>query len=654
LERTFGIDLLMNEGRVERRLAAILAADVVGYSRLMGQDEAGTLARLRTHRRELIDPKIAEHKGRIVKTTGDGILVEFPSVVEAVACAVAVQRRMTERETSSSEDQCIRYRIGINLGDIIVEDGDIFGDGVNVAARLEALAEPGGICISRTVRNQIRDKLPYEFEDMGEQQVKNIARPVRADALSAAAVAAIPLVPVKTDVSLRGPPSVIRPSRWHIAAAGLGVIALIGIAAWWVRGSPIFPPEHTVTKPAWRLSIVVLPFANLSGDPEQEYFADSITDDLTTDLSLIADSFVIARTTAFTYKGKPVDIKQIGHDLGVRYALEGSVRRLDDKVEINVQLIDTDSDAHVWADRFDSDLTSLARAQRDITARLANTLHLELLEAVSHRIDEDDSVNLDARDFVMRGSAWFNRGISPDNLDKAEQAFQQALSLDPKSAPAKVGIARVMTENISLGRSHSREQDLIKIEQLLLSALEQDRNDSMVHAAIGRLRRFQNKFAESQLEFERAVALDNNNAYAILQLGFALVINGQPEPAIPHFEKSIALNPRTPGLHYNIHGLGDANLFAGRVDDAIRYYRQANEINSHYYLIPLHLAGALGLKGEIEEAKAMLAQVAKLRSDVRTLADFHRLHPPYANPKYAAMAADTLDAGLRRAGMLDE
>jgi adenylate cyclase len=322
------------EGRVERRLAAILAADVAGYSRLMGADEEGTLRRLKAHRRELVDPKIAEHHGRIVKTTGDGMLVEFASVVDAVRCAVDVQREMAARNTDVPSEKRIEFRVGINLGDIIIDEDDIFGDGVNVAARLEALAAPGGICVSRTVRDQVRDKLSFSFEDMGEQTVKNIARPIRAYAVSVYGAPAVS--PAATRVP-SGPPHGIRWRHALIIVASLVGAIGIGGGAWWlwphagpspaVVQAPVSSPAPVATeaKPAPRLSIIVLPLANLSNDPEQDYFADGITDDLTTDLSYIVNSFVIARTTAFTYKGKPVDVKQIGKDLGVRYVLEGSV-----------------------------------------------------------------------------------------------------------------------------------------------------------------------------------------------------------------------------------------------------------------------------------------------------------------------------------------
>jgi adenylate cyclase len=312
-----------------RRLAAILAADVAGYSRLMGADEEGTHERLKARHRELVGPKISEHSSRIVKTTGDGMLVEFPSVVDAVRCAAELQRAMIDGEARVLEEGRIRFRIGINLGDVIVEDGEIFGDGVNVAARLEALAEPGGICISRVVRDQVRDKLAFAFEDLGEQSVKNIARPVRVYALRPEAIA-------------------------DLAAARV-------------------PPIPSISQPAVapRRSIVVLPFANLGNDPEQQYFADGITEDLTTDLSRIADMVVISRNTAFTYQGKRINTREIGRELGVRYVLEGSVRRSGNQIRINAQLIDAERDAHLWAERFNGNASDLFALQDEVTSRIA-------------------------------------------------------------------------------------------------------------------------------------------------------------------------------------------------------------------------------------------------------------------------------------------
>jgi adenylate cyclase len=337
---------------------------VAGYSRLMGADEEGTHERLKAHRRELVDPKISEHSGRIVKTTGDGMMVEFASVVDAVRCAAEVQRAMIDREAGMPEDRRIRYRIGINLGDIIVESDDIFGDGVNVAARLEALAESGGICISRMVRDQIRDKLAYAFEDLGEQSVKNIARPVRAYALRPEAIADLPAMSFSIAIPRR------HIARVAMAAAVTSALVIAG-GAWllWpvTKPSPAAAVAATTTiaQPlhAPRLSIVVLPFTNLGNDPDQQYFADGITEDLTTDLSRIANMLVISRNTAFTYRNKPIDTKQIGRELGVRYVLEGSVRRSSNQVRVNTQLIDAETDAHLWADRFDHDMGDLFALQ---------------------------------------------------------------------------------------------------------------------------------------------------------------------------------------------------------------------------------------------------------------------------------------------------
>jgi TolB-like protein/class 3 adenylate cyclase len=363
-----------------RRLAAILAADVAGYSRLMGADEEGTLERLNAHRRELIDPKIAEHRGRIVKTTGDGLLAEFPSVVDAVRCAAEVQRGMLGREPDLPDEQRIRLRIGINLGDVIVEDHDIFGDGVNVAARLERLAAPDGICVSGTVRDHVGDRVPYAFEDKGEQSVKNIVRPVHVYALHSGANAATPSTGVPLAVPRRG-----RTAPAAIATAVVGVL-LVAAGGWWLW--PATKPASTaavaaatsIAQPvAPRLSIVVLPFANLGNDLDQQYFADGVTEDLTTDLSRIPGMFVISRNSAFTYRNKPVETRQIGRELGVRYVLEGSVQRSGHQVRVNAQLIDAETGAHLWAERFDRDIGDLFALQSEITSRIAIALNLELV-----------------------------------------------------------------------------------------------------------------------------------------------------------------------------------------------------------------------------------------------------------------------------------
>ncbi len=597
-----------------RRLAAILAVDVAGYSRLMGVDEEGTLNRLKAHRRELVDPKIREHHGRIVKTTGDGMLVEFSSVVDAVRCAVEIQRVMADRSAEVPEDKRITFRIGVNLGDVIADSGDIYGDGVNIAARLEALAEPGGLCISRTVRDQVRDKLPYAFDDIGEQTLRNIARPVRVHALTKAAVTALPSVTLAT-----------RPTAPRRRAA-------------------------TRRQELPRLSIVVLPFVNLSNDPEQEYFTDGITDDLTTDLSRISDSFVIARNTAFTYKGKIVDAKQLGRELGVRYVLEGSVRRMGEQVRVNVQLIDAGSSAHLWADRFDTERANLAAAQTQITGRLAQTLGVELIRAEELRI-EAETVNPDARDLVMRGWAWSYKLRSAATLQQMQRFFEQALEIDPRSADARIGIARTLLLKIADGIHSSAPQDVSRAEQLLLETLEHDPNLSAAHEAMGFLRRIQGgRLSESRVELETALALDPNNFRAVGQLGWTLQHLGEPDAAIAQAEKGLQLSPRDPSL-WSVYGLiGWAHLLSNRVDEAIDFLIKSRAMNPRAWWVHYGLAGALGLKGNYEEGKAALAESVKLRPEINSLAQYYAIRPWQSSPQAYALEDKTVIEGLRRIG----
>jgi TolB-like protein/Tfp pilus assembly protein PilF len=598
--------------RVERRLAAILAADVAGYSRLMSADEEGTHARLRAHLRQLINPKIAEHRGRVVKNTGDGLLAEFPSAVNAVRCAVEVQRTMIERNADVPEEERISFRIGINLGDVIVEPEDIFGDDVNIAARLEALAEPGGICISRAVRDHIGERLPYSFEDIGDQSVKNFDWPIRTYAMSRAAVAS--LSPVTNPTNVAQPVASTRP----------------------------------------QLSIVVLPFANLSNDPEQEYFADGITDDLTTDLSRIRGSLVIARNTAFTYKGKSVNAKQVGRELGVRYILEGSVRRTGEQIRINAQLIDAELGAHLWADRFETDPTNLFQAQDDITGRLAQTLNLEMMEAAVSRIEQEGVVDPDARDLVMRGWAYWYRPRSADNQLRAQQAFERALEIDSRSVDARVGIASVLAANLSDARSYYIRQDETRTEQLLLEALERDANRSTAHRAMGHLRRSQNRLIEARTELETAIALDRNDARAFFQLGITLMYLGQPEAAIPHFEKSMRLSPRDPNVAQYYWGLGACHLLVSRIGQAIDLLRKACAANPWHPFPPLHLAAALGLKGELDEARLALTKSIKLQPEINSLARWRASRPYFNNSQYQTLIERTFSVGLRRMGFPDE
>jgi adenylate cyclase len=595
-----------------RRLAAILAADVAGYSRLMGKDEEGTHERLKTHLREQVDPKIEEHRGRIVKNTGDGLLAEFSSVVDAVRCAVEVQRGMFEREQDVPEERRIRFRIGINVGDIIVEEHDIFGDGVNVAARLEALAEPGGICVSGVVWDEVRDRLDYTFEDRGEQSVRNIARPVRAFALGPRAIADLP--------ALMAPPAPL-------------IL------------QPVVPP---------RLSIVVLPFVNLSDDPELEYFADGITDDLTTDLSRISGTFVIARNTAFTYKSKSVDVKQVGQELGVRYVIEGSVRRVGRQLWVNVQLIDADRGAHLWADRFDVEPANLGEAECEITGRLARSFHLELVAAADRRIAQERVADPDAQALVLRGRARLISSSSSQTRQAARHAFERALAIDPQSIDAKVYLAITLVVTLLDGWSYSPQKDQARADQLLLEALEQDPNLAKAHYAMGLLRRLQGALTEAQIELERAIVLDRNYGLAAYQLGLVLAFRGQPEAAIPYVEKAIRLSPHEPNLGVLLAVLGACHLLLGHVDQAIDLLRRGRAASPRYWYIHIWLAGALGLGGNLDEARVALAKAIELKPEVTSLARYRIQQPWEIDRAYLTLRAKTFDAGLRSIGFPDE
>jgi TolB-like protein/Flp pilus assembly protein TadD len=592
-----------------RRLAAILAADVAGYSRLMGADEEGTHERLKAHRRELVDPKIGEHSGRIVKTTGDGMLVEFPSVVDAVRCAAEVQRAMIDREAGIPEDRRIRFRIGINLGDVIVEDDDIFGDGVNVAARLEALSEPGGLCISRMVRDQIRDKLAYAFEDLGEQSVKNIARPVRIYALRSEAVAALP-----------------------------------------APTAPLAPPISQLAVVP-RLSIVVLPFANLSNDPEQQYFADGITEDLTTDLSRIPGMLVISRNTAFTYRNKPIDTKQIGRELGVRYLLEGSVRRSGKQVRINAQLIETETDTHLWAERFDSDTVDLFALQNEITARIGNTLNLELIAVEAARPIERP----DALDYIFRGRVLFlGKPPSRDHYAEAMSLFEHALALDPQSAEAQTYLAAVLVIRVVTFMTDSVAADLARAEGLVDQALAASPRSAYAHYIKGTVLRAQNRWGEAIPEFEMALTLNRNSVGALQGLGWCRLYTGSLDEVIPLGEQAIRLSPRAHDIGYRYLLIGTAHLLKSQIDEAIVWLEKGRSIMPAVPNMRGRLASAYALRGETERAAAELASARRLNGDLFSSIARLEAGQPWGVPKIHALFEATYFVGLRKAGMPEE
>lgn len=418
----------MTEADSQRRLAAILAADVVGYSKLMGEDEEGTLAALTSHINNFIDPLITRHKGRLVKTTGDGLLVEFASVVDAVRCAVAFQEGMLIRNEKTPQNKRLMFRIGINLGDVIAQNDDIFGDGVNIAARLEGLAEPGGICISRAARDQVRDKLDYQLQDLGEVEVKNIARPVRA-------------FKVLFDGEL--PSTIKSPKRKNfglISAAFVCFCLIIGGGLWW------WIQEGQNTSGAVKLalpdrpSIAVLPFDNISSDKEQEYFSDGITEDIITDLSKISGLFVIARNSTFAYKGKAVNIRQVGEELGVRYVLEGSVRRVKEKIRITAQLIDATTGGHLWAERYDRDLKDVFAVQAEVARQVAKALVVTLKANENERLFQKYTANIDAYDVFLQARRTVDTP-SKDNILRGEKLFSRAIELDPNFAGGYAGLA---------------------------------------------------------------------------------------------------------------------------------------------------------------------------------------------------------------------
>jgi TolB-like protein/class 3 adenylate cyclase/Flp pilus assembly protein TadD len=595
-----------------RRLAAILAADVAGYSRLMGADEEGTHERLKAHRRGLVEPKISEHSGRIVKTTGDGLLAEFPSVVDAVRCAAELQRAMIDREAGMPEDRRIRFRIGINLGDVIVEGGDIFGDGVNVAARLEALAEKGGICISRTVRDHIRDKLPFVFEDLGEQSVKNIARPVRVYALRPEAVADLP-----------------------------------------ASSAPATP---AISQPAVtpRLSIVVLPFANLGNDPDQQYFADGITEDLTTDLSRIAGMFVISRNTAFTYKDKRVDTKQIGRELGVRYILEGSVRRSGNQVRVNAQLIDAGTDAHLWAERFDYDVSDLFALQDEVTNRIAITLNLELIGAEAARPTEHP----EALDYFLRGRATQFRPNSRELYAEEVGLYERALTLDPQSVEAQTQLANSLVARVIDLMTNTAPADLARAEELVSQALAANPRYAKAHLVKGRVLRAQNRWDEAALEFETALTLDRNQVWALHYLAQCKLLTGSIEEAIALEQQAIRLSPREPRIGWWYMVIGTAHLLQSRTDDAIVWLEKARSDLPAAVDVRSRLAAAYALRGETERAAAELGEARKL-SGGDLFSSIARLkaggvYSGWGVPTTRALFEATYFAGLRLAEMPEE
>ena len=587
-----------------RRLAAILAADVVGYSRLMGEDEAGT-ARAVSEHREAARPIVASHGGRIVKTTGDGLLLEFSSVVAAVECAIAIQELMVERNAEIPEAKRIVYRIGVNLGDVLIEGDDILGEGVNIAARLEGICEPGGVLVSGAAYDHVRGKVDADFVDLGDKDLKNIARPVRVYSVRIGSISAAP-DPARAEPNRQGPP---------------------------------------------RLSIVVLPFANIGGDPEQEHFVDGVTESLTTDLSRIRGSFVIGRNTAFTYKGKAVDLKQIGRELNVRYVLEGSVQHGGARMRVNVQLIDAETSNHLWAERFDKALADLFDMQDEIVARLANALNAELIAAEARRAEKAPTPN--SMDLNFQGLAWLNKGQTPDNAAQAHSFFDRVLTADPDNVEALVGSARAHVLEGGMSFVTDPAAAFAAAEAKLAKALSSVPNHARAHLILGAVYLWTKRAAEGIAECEHALALDRNLANAYSTIGLGKVFIGRAEETEAHVAEALRLSPRDT-LAYNwmtFAGIAKARL--GSWEQAVAWCSRAIEANRNHPLTYFTLAVALAQLGRRDEAHSAV-KIGLALNPAFTVSRARATYAPVSDdPTYLAQTEAVLE-GMRKAGVPEQ
>jgi TolB-like protein/class 3 adenylate cyclase/tetratricopeptide (TPR) repeat protein len=580
-----------------RKLAAILAADVAGYSRLIGIDEEGTLKRIRKLRRELINPAVSLHRGRIVKTTGDGILIEFPSVVDAVRCALEVQRGMDGRNIDVPGDRRLEFRVGINLGDVVVEGEDLLGDGVNVAARLEGISEPGGICISDVAYRHIQDKALAQFIDIGEHQLKNIARPVRA-------------YKVSVDASIGG----------------------------------------KATKPALALpdkpSIAVLPFQNMSGDPEQEYFADGMVEEIITALSRFHWLFVIARTSTFTYKGRAMDVKQVSRELGVRYVLEGSVRKAGNRVRITGQLIDATTGAHLWADRFEGSLEDIFELQDKITTSVVGAIAPTLERAEIERIKRKPTESLDAYDCFLRGASRVYQWTRGAN-DEALQFFYRAIELDPDFASAYGYATWCYAFRKNSGWVMDPEQEVVETARLARRAVELGRDDAFALCWAGYAIALVVGNLDDGIAFlDRALELNPNLARAWNLSGWARIWLGQPEIAIEHLERGMRLSPLDPAIHVTQTAAAHAHFYAGRYDEAFRWAGLALREQPDYQAALRIAAASAALAGRAKEARKACTRLRQLNPMLR-VSNFRQTLGPYRRSEDLARQEE----GLRKAGL---
>ncbi len=624
---------------MERKLTAILAADVVGYSRLMELDEAGTLAALKSHRQELIDPEIAGHHGRLFKLMGDGALVEFASVVDAVACAVAIQEGMAARNQDLPDDRRFEFRIGVHLGDVMIEGDDLYGDGVNVAARLEGLAEPGGICISQQALDQVETKLDLPFEDLGEQQVKNIARPVHAYQVRHGG----------------GTPQLRKTTKRFglrailmFGAASVALVIVAGfVAGWWQPWKPGVDPLPVAgvdNSAPEKLSIAVLPFNNMSDDAEQEYFADGMTEDLITDLAKISGLLVIARNSTFAYKGQSLDVREVARQLDVRYVVEGSVRKAGGRIRINAQLIDAETGTHLWAERYDREATDVFDLQDEVRARIVAALRVKLTPAEEDRLARKLTDNAEAYDHYIRGLQQESFFTEEGNLE-SRRLFEQALKLDPTFAAAMGKLATAHTLAAENGWSPSPEESLETARLLAEKAVAVDGDLPQAHWAVARVysrkRLFDGDRAVASLR--KAIDLDPNYADGHAFLATVLVFVGRAEEALGHVETAMRLNPHFPFWYY--YALGASQFMLTRYDAAIESFEKAIERNPTWTSTHRILVAAYGQLGMIDEAEWEMEELRMLGFEP-TLANW-KSRIQIEDPAYLARYFD----GLRKAGV---
>ena len=589
----------MTGERVQRRLAAVLAADVAGYSRLMGRDEEGTLAQLKSLRKTLVDPAIAAHRGRIVKTTGDGMLVEFASAVDAARCAVELQRGVAAQSIAGPLDTRIEFRIGIHVGDIIIDDNDIFGDGVNIAARLEAIAEPGGICISDDAQRQVRGKVDIMFDDMGEQSLKNITEPMRA---------------------------------WRVRLDGTAPATM----------SARFSTETTQPLLPDKPSIAVLPFQNMSGDPEQEYFADGMVEDIITALSRFKSLFVIARNSSFTYKGRAVDIKQVGRELGVRYVLEGSVRKAGNRVRITGQLIEAATGRHLWADKFDGALEDVFDLQDQVTTSVVGLLAPTLVRAEIERAKQKPTDRLDSYDFYLRGIALAN---TMGTLAEARDFFQKAFEQDPEFGAAYAMAAWTLMMQQSLGGLPLTDEMRTAALQLAHLGSKVGSDDAFALARSGHVLTYLgHEYDRGTSMVEQAVALNPNLAIAWNSLGWVSLMCGDAERAVESFERMIRLSPLDPLRIGAWNGCAFAFFHLRRYEEGCAVAMKSIQFATNAHTLVALIVNSVGA-GRLGEAREAVAQLLKLQPDFRSS------YVDEAFPIRASVERERIASALREAGL---